>query len=324
MPTLRGVNCEPIWTASGAQGFFGEGYPYHRLLKLFFPWGFSFKGSTFVAKTTTLMPRQGNLPLKRDGITPREWLPKCVVVKPLQKVALNAVGLSGPGALALFETKRWQEYRRPFFVSFMSVEKDPDARLKELEEFLELFRRYHPAFKAPVGLQVNFSCPNVGLHPGKLVGEVRKALDLADAKVSLRVPVVPKFNALLPISAAKEIASHRRCDALCVSNTIPWGALPHRIDWQDLFGSSESPLKKYGGGDLSGAPLLSIVRDWVTEARAAGITKHINAGGGILCADDVRTLFRAGASSVFVGSAVMLCPWRLQSIIRTAHLAAPN
>ena len=264
------------------------------------------------------------MPLKKDGITPREWLPKCIVVKPLQRVALKAVGLSGPGAPALFETKRWQEYGKPQFISFMSVEKDPDARLKELEEFLELFRRYHPAFKAPAGLQINFSYPNVGLHPGKLVGEVRKALDLADAKVSLRVPIVPKFNALLPIPAAKEIASHRRCDALCVSNTIPWGTLPHRIDWQDLFENSESPLKEFGGGGLSGAPLLPIVRDWVTEARVAGITKHINAGGGILCADDVRTLFRAGASSVFVGSAVMLCPWRLQSIIRTAHLAAPN
>ena len=40
----------PVWGASGVQGFFGEGYWFHRWVP-----GLSFDGCTFVAKTTTLL-----------------------------------------------------------------------------------------------------------------------------------------------------------------------------------------------------------------------------------------------------------------------------
>jgi len=58
---MRGIDFGPVWGASGVLGFFGEGYWYHRYWK---PFGLNFSGVTFVAKTTTLKERSGNMPLK--------------------------------------------------------------------------------------------------------------------------------------------------------------------------------------------------------------------------------------------------------------------
>jgi dihydroorotate dehydrogenase len=70
---------------------------------------------------------------------------------------------------------------------------------------------------------------------------------------------------------------------------------------------------------LSGAPLLSVVAEWVQEARRQGLKKPINAGGGILRPSDVDRLLTAGASSVFVGTIAILRGWRLQGTIRHAN-----
>ena len=311
---LRGINFGPVWDASGTQGFFGEGYPYHKVFRCI---GLDFTGSTFVAKTMTLEPRKGNMRLRSDGTFPWwEGKPKCIVVRPLQGVVLNAVGLSNPGAEALFRQKKWQKRWKPFFLSFMAVKEKKEERLRELREFVYVFRRYMPEFSAPVGLQLNYSCPNVGLHVDELIEEVYEGLSIAG---KLNIPLVPKFNALLPVSAAVKIAKHPSCDALCVSNTIPWGKLPERIDWQGIFGTAASPLAEFGGGGLSGAPLLPIVIQWVKDACASSVEKPINAGGGILRSHDIDALFSAGSSSVSIGSIAMLRPWRVQKTIRHAR-----
>lgn len=310
---LRGIDFGPVLDASGVQGFFGEGYWYHRFSKSL---GLNFYGCTFVAKTTTLHARQGNMPMKKDGITPRELMPRCVKVYFRKGIMLNAVGLSGPGAKVLFQTGRWQTRTEPFFISFMSVEKSLEKRAAELEGFVGLFAKYLPGFSAPVGLQINFSCPNVGLDIDHLVDEARTGLKMASA---LGIPLMPKFNVLAPAEAIKEIADSPNCDAICVSNTIPWEKLPETINWKNLFGSDISPLVKLGGGGLSGRPLLPLVIDWVSRARKAGIKKPIHAGGGILAPNDLVLLYDAGASSVFIGSVATLRPWRVRPIIRKAH-----
>src|SRR5208282_391343 len=104
MTTLRGIDFGNVFNASGARGFHGEGYWFHRLWR---PFGLDYAGSTFVAKTTTLMPRMGNMPIDESG-KPVGMLPDCIVVKPAAGVVLNAVGLSGPGILAL--TEAWLDH----------------------------------------------------------------------------------------------------------------------------------------------------------------------------------------------------------------------
>jgi dihydroorotate dehydrogenase len=313
---LRGIPFGNVLAASGVQGFFGEGYWFHPYLR---PFGLDFSNFTFVAKTTTLAARSGNLPL-RDDFTPRELMPNCIYEKPWQGIALNALGLSGPGAAALLQTDRWQARQKPFFISFMSVDKTAQGRLDELKGFVELFRRYLPQFRAPVGLQINYSCPNVGLHLHGLVDEVGEGLSIASR---LEIPLMPKFNVMLPPKIAKEIGDDPLCDALCISNTIPYGQLPDRIDWEKLFGPV-SPLAHYGGGGLSGKPLLPLILEWLTEIRSMGFTKPINAGGGILSLDDARRVAYAGADSIFLGSIAFLRPWRVGNIGRAMTTTSTN
>jgi len=314
---LRGIDFGSVLDASGVRGFFGGGYWFHKLFRT------DFSGSTFVAKTTTLEPRKGNMPIDGNG-DPLELCPDCIIAKPAKGVVLNAVGLSGPGAKALLETGRWQERKEAFFISFMPVGKTKSERKTEVFEFLRMLSRYRKNFKAPVGLQINYSCPNVGSHHTKkemydseFLSEVFATM--ADAHDIFHLPTMAKFNILTPVEFAKELCKYSFCDAICVSNTIPWGALPNAIDWKGIFGANESPLASYGGGGLSGKPLLPLVADWVRKAREAGIVKPINAGGGILSEEDAKILYEAGASSVFIGSAAILRPWRVEEIIGYAN-----
>mgnify|MGYP000947725215 CR=1 FL=1 len=309
---LRGKNFGDVFCASGARNFFGEGYWFHRYGKKL---GLDFTGSTLISKTTTLTERPGNMPLKKGSTMPVETAPKCIIVKPAKGIALNAVGLSGPGAPWLFAQNRWQNIIDPFVISFMAVGAKPEDRLAEYQNFAYLvaYAKETTKFKAPFALQINASCPNVGLNLESVVTETTQALHKLS---SLQIPLVVKVNALVTPEAAKELASVPECDAICCSNTIPWGKLPDRIDWQQLFGTTESPLAHLGGGGLSGSPLLPIVCDWIAEARKIGVKKPIMGCGGILSVQDADLMLEAGASAIELGSVAFLRPWRVQSIIR--------
>lgn len=304
---LRQVDFGVAWGASGVQGFFGEGYWFHKPLK---PFGLQFNNMTFVAKTTTLNPREGNMPLTKQ-FTPQEWFPKCIIVKPLDGVVLNAVGLSGPGIMQLLYMNQWQKRQNPFCISFMSVGKTADERIAELEYFVDIVSSFLPSFHAPVGLQINYSCPNIGLRLDTLIDEALNGLDIASR---LMIPLMPKFNLCVPPEVVADIAAHPACDAICTSNTIPWGELSNAIDWYELFGSHRSPLAHLGGGGLSGKPLLQLVIEWIKRARKIGIEKPINGGGGILSHDDAMSVLDAGANSFFIGSMATLRPLRVDRV----------
>jgi dihydroorotate dehydrogenase (NAD+) catalytic subunit len=309
---LLGIEFGRVLNASGARNFFGDGYWFHRPLR---PLGLDWSGAPFVAKTTTLLPRAGNMPL--DGTTPREWRPRCIRINWRAGAVLNAVGLSGPGLTTLLGDGRWQARTRPFLLSFMAVEPDRDARIAEAETFgrrLAIARRF---FRARFGVQVNLSCPNVGVDPSSLIGESRAVLSAVSAHLP-GVPLLPKLNALVPVPAAREMATHPNCAALVVSNTIPWGRLPDRIDWRGLFGEV-SPLAEFGGGGLSGAPLLPIVWDWLDEARRhpGGFPVPIVGGGGVLSAEDAGYLSSAGAAAIELGAVAILRPWRVRKTVRS-------
>lgn len=302
-----------VFNSSGARNFYTEGYPFHRWIP-----GLSYARCTFIAKTTTLLPREGNMPLETNGNMPTEFKPDCIRVYPWKGVVLNAVGLSGPGANLLLMIGIWQVIAKPFLLSFMSTADNATARLDELRTFVELLANTQGEFLGPgFGLQINFSCPNVGLKLKELSGEVTAALDIA---ATLDIPLIPKFNATLPIEQALTIGSHPACHAISISNTIPWGQMPDAINWKALFGTETSPLAKFGGGGLSGKPLLPIVRGWIKNARLAGFTKPIMGGGGILSKGDADAMLGAGASAIELGSVSLLRPWRVQGIINHVNL----
>lgn len=310
---LRGIEFGNVFLASGALNFFSQGWWFHKFYNLI-P-GFDFSGATFIAKTTTLEPRAGNMPLRED-LQPEEFFPRCIYVDFKNGIVLNAVGLSGPGAKALLEKGLWQRREEPFFISFMAVEQTKEKRLREMEAFVHLLQLYLDEFQAKIGLEINVSCPNTNHDTKELAGEAEGLLIAASR---LGIPLILKVNVLIDPSEIKDIAKSGLCDAISVSNTIPFGQLPELVKWQNLFEGGVSPLQDFGGGGLSSWPLFPLVRIWVFCARYSGIKIPIIAGGGVMQLEDVITLKDSGASAVSLGSVLILRPWRVKSIVRCAN-----
>ncbi|MBI4121277.1 MAG: hypothetical protein HY457_03410 [Parcubacteria group bacterium] len=308
---LRGIEFGNVFGASGVQGLFGEGYWFHPLLK---PIGLDFEGMTLVSKTATLNANEGNMPLT-EQYTPRDLFPDCIKVKIVPRLALNAVRLSNPGLEALLGTGLWQMRTEPFLISFMSLAETAEKRLDEYRAAVDMLGGAKDQFSAPFGFQPNLSCPNTGHKPSELINESTKVLEVL---APLGVPVVPKYSvASAPVRAVLELNQNPNCDAICVSNTIPWGW--SEINWENVWGSKDSPLARLGGGGLSGAILKPFVCKWIGALRNAGFTKPINGGGGIFSRGDIWDYRSAGASSVFLGSVAMLRPWRVRGLIKEAN-----
>ena len=318
----------PIWGGSGVTNFFGQGYPYHKYWKKF---GLDLRGLTRVDKTATANFNRGNMPMLGDGITPREFFPNCIYVSPRSWYyggALNAVALSNPGIESLIFRNEWQLMEQPFFISIMAIGETVEMKLKEINFFADQICKMisaRPHLKSILGIQLNLTCPSTSHSMNELIrGMVAEARSYLDILGSLGLPIVPKINVLLPPEYAAEIACHGRCSGLTLSNTIPWDDLPRfGIDRKKIFGSDISPLIKKRGfkqaGGYSGRELLPIVCKYVRELRHLGCNFHINAGGGLLYAENVDQLNDTGPNSFSMGSASFLRPRQTGPIIRRAY-----
>ncbi|MBP9827444.1 hypothetical protein KBC99_03130, partial [Candidatus Saccharibacteria bacterium] len=318
MLTLDGIDYGNIFCAPGALGFFGEGYPYHKFFRYAgMNWGsrLAQPGEPhhvgFVSKTITMPPRAGNMPMRSDRLTPRELLPKSVIVKFRSGHVLNAVGLTGPGTEWALAQGRWQARTGPFMISFMSVADTPEERLEETRHFAKLIKAQKASFKAPFAIQTNRACPNSGHLPDDFYPETTEMLDILG---EIGVPIVVNYNPTVPTEVMVETVAHDACSALWIANTIPWG--DERIDWQEIFGTTESPIAARnlpvpGGGGLSGPACLPMTVQCVINARRVGITKPIVAGNGIQCSGDARFVRTSGANAVAIGTVAMVRPWRM-------------
>lgn len=315
---LKGIN-RKCFVSAGTLNFFGEGWRMpHRIYQTFLPSDFDFSGATFISKTTTMEPREGNMKLRED-LQPKELFPDCIKVYYRKEVILNAVGLACPGAEYLLKTGKWQARQEPTIISFATVGKTKEEKWRETRNFAMLMQRELPRFNAPVGFEINISCPNK-----EKAYITEDPIEEARDKLTTFREFLPSFALILKVNVLidpldlKCLVLKGLCDAISVSNTIPYGQLPDDIDWEELFGK-ESPLKKYGGGGLSGRPLLPIVARWITRARRAGIAIPIIGGGGILSKEDVDLIKGAGASAVSICSAAILKPWKVADIIHYAN-----
>ncbi len=330
----------PIFCAPGGRGFFGEGYPWHRYAKFL---GMTWKRTSFAAKTVTLEPTKGNMPLKKDGLTPKEFKPKCIEVYPYSGHLVNAVGLSNAGLKRLSKDGRWQDFPTNFMLSFMPQgndlqEKVENAR-KFVRAFIDFFLRNH--FRSQFALQVNCACPNTKTDTACLLSEAEEILGCFEPLRELGIPIVANFNPLVPVETIRRTEPF--CDAFWIANTVPWGQAADRIDWRKFarsvtrrdehgFAKEVVPVDKNGlpvsplilrgmpaAGGLSGPDCLPITIDTLRKIRSAGISAPIVAGNGIQCGEDVRKVADAGASAVAISSVALLRPHRMRGIIRTAH-----
>lgn len=321
---LRGIDFGPVQGASGIQGFFsGWEYPYRWVLTpLLYFFGYRFNGMTFVSKTSTLYQRDGNAKVRKNGITFHNFKPDCIKAYLLRGIALNSVGLTGPGLLALLQHRKWSWRTQPFMISVMSVAISARDRLFEHKQIIHLLQQenFADSFSTSYALQLNVSCPNTGHATDEFWDEI---IPVLDAYETLNVPIVVKINVLMPIDAACKIADHPACDAIVQGNTLPYGSLPDRVNWHKLFGD-QSPIEKtnetYGKGGLSGKPLFPLILDWIDRAEEAGISVPIIACGGIDSRAKVQELAkRTSVKACAIGSVSFLRPWRVAGLIREAH-----
>ncbi|MFA6551365.1 MAG: HisA/HisF-related TIM barrel protein [Patescibacteria group bacterium] len=332
---LREIDFGSIFCASCTRNVSGEGW---RLTRPFLNW----TGSTLITKTVTLEPRAGNMPLDENW-QPWEIFPSCIKTFFLQGAALNALGLSGPGIKAILASGVWQKIDEPFIISFMPLGATVYERLAETREFVKILRAQLSSFKAQgkIALEINLSCPNV--HSGFLGAESSKFVDeacdiLKEANI-LEIPLIIKINALVPPSIANLIAKHPSCDALDISNTIPFGAeTDPPIPWwrysswwtlKGLFGL-KSPLyyrrfnkgreeKEKQPGGLSGRPLYRVIFKWVEDFRRLNGETSLIVGGGIFSVEDATYLLKLDADAISLGTVAMIRPWRVQGIIKAVN-----
>lgn len=324
---IRGVSFNPMLNASGARGFFGEGYWFHWVWYVFTLGFFNWAMTTFVAKSATLNARPGNMPLKSDGLTPREFFPRCIYLGWAfsKAVTLNAVGLSNRGAAWLLAKKRWQRRAEPFFLSFMPVGMTKEERFEELCTFLDqLIERVHE-FRSAFGLQLNLSCPNTGHATDDLPSEALAWLDEIDRRKSVGIfmhgmPVLLKVNVFLRAEQALKIGAHPRCDGFVCSNTIPWKDLNDLgFDTAHHLGMEISPLVDLGGGGFSGPTMVWWVCNWIGQVRKLGYSGAIIGENGIRRPGHAIKMLEAGANGVGVGSMAMIRPWMLFPTTLVVH-----
>lgn len=320
---LRGIDFGCAFVASGTLNFFGEGWPYHRYYKVF-P-GFDFSGATLIAKTTTLDPRmpkqeekgkgKGNLVLDQITLQPVEFMPDCIKVRFWAGEALNAVGLTGPGAEVLFEMGIWQKITKPFLLSFMAIGANKELRLQETVDFVKLFHKHLPNFRSKVGLEINVSCPNTE-HCSLTLAE--EAIDQLKAADILGIPQGVKINVLASIDSMKWVADSGYCDFIDIPNTLAFGQLSENVNWQKKFGNSGSPLAKYGGGGYSGRENFELAVEWVRKFRRENSDIGIILGG-VFCEEDVLVAKQVKANAISFARLSMTRPWRVQSVIRKSN-----
>ncbi|HQU08035.1 MAG TPA: hypothetical protein PK539_03220 [Candidatus Paceibacterota bacterium] len=263
-------------------------------------------------KTGTAFANKGNMPLEEDGITPAEKWPKCIVMNwwlALWGVMLNAVGLSNIGIKALAAKGLWQKLTQPFMISVMAIGGTPEARLEEMRILAKDLAELLAQCCVFVAIQLNVSCPNIA-HTVARDQFVKETLAFLDILAVLGVHIFVKINVLASVEDMKVIAAHPACAGIIVSNTLPWTHVPK---WMHVlfFGSTTSPLEHLGGGGLSGWPLRRRVNKWIRAARKAGITTHINAGGGIFGPLGAFLAWLAGADSISLGTIALVRPWML-------------
>ncbi len=292
--------------ASGTFGFFGEGYPYHKIIYPFV-W-ITKKSAMFVAKTVTVDPVKGNMPLKENS-SPTKLRPDCIFIdfkRWWRGGMLNAVGLSNFGLQWYLEQGLWQKYTKPWALSIMFIRKTREERIEEAKEFVTIMLRHLNEFGILPIIKLNISCPNTCHNVSGLIAEQREILSILAV---LGLDIIVKVNAIADVESIQKIADHEACNGICVSNTLPWADLPDWIKWKVFPEFIESPLAKYGGGGFSGKDMFPIIVAWIARARQIGITKPIIGGGGIFSPLDVWQMKKSGATSISIGSPLLFRPW---------------
>lgn len=321
---IRGINFGGIFASAASTGIFCEGWgtPQEKLLR-YVP-GYDLTGVTKITKTFTIDGRmakreergrgKGNMVLDPETYKPVDFFPDCIKVRLFHGELLNAVSLSGPPFEEVIKSGKLQKITEPFGISFMPVGSTEEERFEENEKFTRILEKRLPEFCAPFFIERNDSCPNTDRCHISSTKETKKHLEATSV---LGVVQGVKINALTSVEALILLVSSGYCDFIDLPNTVPYGQLPDKIDWEKKFGK-KSPLAKYGGGGYSGRENFKEAISKIKEARAAGIDIPIICGG-VYNREDVWTAKFAGANAVAMYRVMKLRSWRVNGIKKEAN-----
>jgi dihydroorotate dehydrogenase (NAD+) catalytic subunit len=227
---------------------------------------------------------------KSIGLRPREGFYEPVVYHD-GKITLNSFGLANPGLETREELKEIYPLpnHKPLIASVFGENE---------HEFIEVatgLENYSDA------IELNYSCPNrkegekigstIGINPD-LVRAYTKAV-----KGSVKKPVIVKLTPNVPdIGIIAKAAEKGGADVISAINTV---APATKID---LYSCKPYLSNKSGG--LSGKSIKPLGIAAVRKIHDT-VAIPIIGGGGIEKAEDVADYFRAGASCVFIGTALV-------------------
>lgn len=229
---------------------------------------------TSVTKTLTLKEKKGK----------SRWY-KCVRFIP--NGIVNAVGLSNPGIDWWCEGigPTVDSKKIPLIVSVYG----------ELDE-LAIMARMLNDFDL-VGLEINVSCPNVEKQE--------------TAKIIASCEVV-RANSRFPLILKLSVTHDVKQIAIGIDNLIEAISI-NSVPWATIFPHHQSPLKKFGGGGVSGKAAQSFT--WGLTKKLTDLTSIPIIGPSIWDFGDLEIVRKCGAKAVSFGSVFMLHPgWPTQYV----------
>jgi dihydroorotate dehydrogenase (NAD+) catalytic subunit len=225
-----------------------------------------------ICKGTTLKPRDGNA-------QPRIFETASGV--------LNSIGLENIGIDALIKEKAplWSKWKVPVIVN--------------IDEYAELAYKLD-GVAGVSGVEVNISCPNVargGMEFGTSPRDAAAVTKAVKGHTSLPaiVKLSPNVTDIVEIASAVEQAG---ADAVSLINTLRGMAI--EIE-------AKKPFLGAATGGLSG-PAIKPVALYMVYRVSGAVKVPVIGGGGIACADDAIEFIMAGASAVWLSTAVMVNP----------------
>ena len=253
-----------------ASGTVGYGVEYAELIDID-------KLGAVICKGTTLKPRDGNA-------QPR--------ICETASGVLNSIGLENIGIDALIKEKApvWAKWKVPVIVNIAG---------ESVDEYAELAYKLD-SVKGVAGIEVNISCPNVargGMEFGTSPRDAAAVTKAVKGHTSLPavVKLSPNVTDIVEIARAVEAEG---ADAVSLINTLRGMAIDIK---------AKKPFLGATTGGLSG-PAVKPVALYMVYRVSGAVKIPVIGGGGIVCADDAIEFIMAGASAVWLSTAVMVNP----------------
>ena len=280
MITLSNGHSFEYMVASGALAYDGRGWPWEwplRWMGVLDP-----KRFTIVTKTLTQKPKAGNL----------RWLHPWSCVSVIKEGVVNAIGLTNPG-IDWWVKEVAPKLSKDGYDLVVSITDDDPQALVRMVKALDLF-----PLKA---VEFNASCPNTAQeihHNSELIIRSVKSM-----KGATRLPLILKLSIHQNYS---EIAKQTEgmVEALSI-NSVPWNI---------AFPEKPSPLKKFGGGGVSGKAARLWTWKMVEDLSKKSSTPVI--GPGVWEFEDLDRLRQLGAKALSFGSIFMRYPWRPTDFVK--------